>query len=152
MVVSETTASTQLPIGGEERPAADPSAVYDPHDGSVAGHAAAASREQALDAVEAAQKAWPAWAALSATERTRQALAALEDLDADAECSCRPLRFGWERRRSSTMARRSWGGGFRFSGPRDGVAAIWQRYRGPKLHENPRVTSVVRASDIPYWS
>ena len=41
------------------------------------------------------------------------------------------------------------GGGFQFSGPRNGVAAIWHRYGGPKLHENPRVTSVVRASDIP---
>jgi hypothetical protein len=28
------------------------------------------------------------------------------------------------------------GGGFSFSGPRDGVAAIWHRYRGPELHEN----------------
>jgi hypothetical protein len=31
----------------------------------------------------------------------------------------------------------------------NGVAAIWHHYGGPKLHENPRVTSVVRASDIP---
>ena len=29
------------------------------------------------------------------------------------------------------------GGGFGFSDPRNGVAAIWHRYRGPKLHENP---------------
>jgi hypothetical protein len=29
------------------------------------------------------------------------------------------------------------GGGFGFSGPRDGVAAIWHRYRGDKLHEKP---------------
>ena len=29
------------------------------------------------------------------------------------------------------------GGGFGFGGPRDGVAAIWHRYRGPVLHEDP---------------
>jgi acyl-CoA reductase-like NAD-dependent aldehyde dehydrogenase len=84
MALSETTASTHLLIGGEERPAGNTFAVYDPHDGSVAGHAAAATREQALDAVAAAQKAWPAWAALTAAERAQQALAALGDLDVDA--------------------------------------------------------------------
>jgi LysR substrate binding domain len=42
-------------------------------------------------------------------------------------------------------------GGFQFSGPRNGVAAIWHRYGGPKLHENPRVTSVLRARHS-YWS
>jgi hypothetical protein len=29
------------------------------------------------------------------------------------------------------------GGAFGFGGPRDGVAAIWHRYRGPWLHEDP---------------
>jgi len=29
------------------------------------------------------------------------------------------------------------GGGFGFGGPRDGVAAIWHRYRGPQLHDDP---------------
>jgi hypothetical protein len=29
------------------------------------------------------------------------------------------------------------GGGFGFGGPRHGVAAIWHRYRGPLLHEDP---------------
>jgi acyl-CoA reductase-like NAD-dependent aldehyde dehydrogenase len=84
MALSETTASTQLLIGGQERPALDAFPVYDPHDGSVAGHAAAASREQAQDAVDAAQAAWPAWAALTAAERAQRSLAALADLDADA--------------------------------------------------------------------
>ncbi len=84
MAVSETMASTQLLIGGEERPAENAFAVYDPHDGSVAGHAAAASAEQAVEAIEAAQRAWPAWAALGAAERAHRALAALEGLDADA--------------------------------------------------------------------
>jgi acyl-CoA reductase-like NAD-dependent aldehyde dehydrogenase len=84
MALSETVASTQLLIGGEERPAPDTFAVYDPHDGSVAGHAAAASREQALDAVAAARAAWPAWAALTAADRAERALASLEGLDADA--------------------------------------------------------------------
>lgn len=31
------------------------------------------------------------------------------------------------------------GGGFSFSGPRCGVGAIWHRYRGPQLHEDPFV-------------
>ena len=84
MALSETLASTHLLIGGEERPAADTFAVYDPHDGAVAGHAAAASHEQALDAVHAAQTAWPAWAALTAVERAQRAIAALGGLDADA--------------------------------------------------------------------
>lgn len=29
------------------------------------------------------------------------------------------------------------GGGFGFAGPRDGLGAIWHRYRGPLLHEDP---------------
>ena len=84
MALSETTATTQLLIGGEERAAPDVFGVYDPHDGSVAGHAAAATRDQALDAVEAAQAAWPSWAALSPTDRAERALAALDGLEADA--------------------------------------------------------------------
>jgi acyl-CoA reductase-like NAD-dependent aldehyde dehydrogenase len=84
MALSETMASTQLLIGGEERPAADTFAVHDPHDGSVAGHAAAASREQATDAIDAAHRAGPAWAELTAAERAQRALAALDGLDADA--------------------------------------------------------------------
>jgi len=40
-------------------------------------------------------------------------------------------------------------GGFLFSGARSGAAVIWQRYGGPKQHENARVASVVRAGDIP---
>src|ERR1700729_3922682 len=84
MALSETTASTQLLIGGEERPAADSFEGYVPHDGSVAGHAAAATREQAVEAVDAAQTAWPTWAASSATERAQRVLAALDGLEADA--------------------------------------------------------------------
>lgn len=33
--------------------------------------------------------------------------------------------------------RRVTAGGFGFGGPRTGVAAIWHRYRGPQLSENP---------------
>jgi acyl-CoA reductase-like NAD-dependent aldehyde dehydrogenase len=84
MALSETTASMQLLIGGEERPAADSFAVLDPHDGSVIARAGAASSEQAEEAVRAAHAAWPAWAALPAAERAQRTLAALEGLDADA--------------------------------------------------------------------
>lgn len=83
MTVSETILSTPLLIGGEEREAADSFAVHDPHDGSVIGHAAAASQQDALDAVAAAQRAWPAWAALSAAERIDLCLKALETLPSD---------------------------------------------------------------------
>jgi acyl-CoA reductase-like NAD-dependent aldehyde dehydrogenase len=84
MALSETTASMQLLIGGEERLAADSFAVLDPHDGSVIARAGAASSEQAEEAVRAAHAAWPAWAALPAAERAQRTLAALEGLDADA--------------------------------------------------------------------
>jgi len=83
MAVSETSTSTPLLINGEERETADSFAVHDPHDGSVIGHAAAASEQDALDAVAAAQAAWPAWAAISAAERAQIALRALEGLDSD---------------------------------------------------------------------
>ncbi len=33
--------------------------------------------------------------------------------------------------------RRVTGGGFEFSGPRRGVAAIWHQYRGPRLSDDP---------------
>jgi hypothetical protein len=46
------------------------------------------------------------------------------------------------------MARRSRAEASSFPGPRNRVAAIWHRYRGPKLHGNPRVASVVQVSDI----
>jgi len=83
MAVSETILSTPLLIGGEERETAESFAVLDPHDGSVIGHAAAATEQDALDAVTAAERAWPAWAALSAAERVDICLRAVEGLAGD---------------------------------------------------------------------
>jgi len=86
MTLSDTTLTTELLIGGEERPAAETFPVFDPaHAGTIIGHAAAASAADAQDAVRAAHEAWPAWAARTATERTALVLAALEGLDSDAE-------------------------------------------------------------------
>jgi acyl-CoA reductase-like NAD-dependent aldehyde dehydrogenase len=80
-----TEISTPLLIDGQERAASATFPVYDPAaNGTVIGHAAAASADDALDAVAAANQAWPAWAALSAAERTAICLKALEGLDEDA--------------------------------------------------------------------
>jgi acyl-CoA reductase-like NAD-dependent aldehyde dehydrogenase len=83
MAISEAVTNTPLVINGEERETAESFAVYDPHDGSVIGHAASASAQDALDAVDAAQRAWPAWAALSAAERIEICLKALDTLGDD---------------------------------------------------------------------
>ena len=85
MAVSDTTVTTPLLIAGEERHTGDTFAVHNPHDGSVVGHAAAASSQDALDAVAAAQSAWPAWAARPVSERVQLTLAALDGLAADAD-------------------------------------------------------------------
>jgi acyl-CoA reductase-like NAD-dependent aldehyde dehydrogenase len=82
MAISEAV-TTPLVINGEDRSTAESFAVYDPHDGSVVGHAAAATTQDALDAVAAAERAWPAWAALSAAERIDICLKALETLPDD---------------------------------------------------------------------
>ncbi len=84
--VSDTSISTALLIGGEERETAATFPVYDPAQaGAVVGYAAAASESDAQDAVQSAQQAWPAWAALSAAERTAVVLKSLDGLDADAD-------------------------------------------------------------------
>jgi len=78
--------STPLLIAGQERVAAQTFPVYDPaHAGTIIGHAAAGSADDALDAVASASEAWPAWAALSAAERVAIVLKALDGLDADAD-------------------------------------------------------------------
>jgi len=79
--------STPLLIGGAERPGgAGTFPVYDPaHSGSIIGHAAAASADDALAAVAAAEAAWPAWSALSAAERVGIVLKALAGLEADID-------------------------------------------------------------------
>ncbi|HEX3804451.1 MAG TPA: aldehyde dehydrogenase family protein [Solirubrobacteraceae bacterium] len=82
MAISEAV-TTPLVINGEDRSTAESFAVYDPHDGSVVGYAAAATTQDALDAVAAAERAWPAWAALTAAERIDICLAALETLPND---------------------------------------------------------------------
>jgi acyl-CoA reductase-like NAD-dependent aldehyde dehydrogenase len=83
MAISEAVINTPLVINGEDRPTADSFAVLDPHDGSIIGHAASATAQDALDAVSAAERAWPAWAALSAAERIDICLKALETLPTD---------------------------------------------------------------------
>jgi acyl-CoA reductase-like NAD-dependent aldehyde dehydrogenase len=83
----ETGNSIEAPallIGGEEYAADDTLTVWNPHDGSVVGHAPAADTEQALAAVTAAEQAWPGWAALSPTERIERLLGALSDMESDA--------------------------------------------------------------------
>ncbi len=91
MAVSETILSTPLLIGGEERETTETFAVHDPHDGSLIGHAAAASERDALDAVAAAERAWPAWAALSAAQRVEACLSALETLPSDLQARAEVL-------------------------------------------------------------
>ena len=84
MAIGEAV-STPLVINGEERTTGEKLAVHDPHDGSLVGHAAAASRQDALDAVSAAERAWPGWAALPVAERIEVCLKALESLPGDLE-------------------------------------------------------------------
>ncbi|MGH2851618.1 MAG: aldehyde dehydrogenase family protein [Solirubrobacteraceae bacterium] len=86
MALSDTTLTSELLIGGDERLAAETFPVHDPaRSGTLVGHAAAASAADAEDAARAAHQAWPAWAARSATERAQLVLAALEGLDADGD-------------------------------------------------------------------
>jgi acyl-CoA reductase-like NAD-dependent aldehyde dehydrogenase len=82
MAIGEAV-STPLVIDGEERSTGESFAVVDPHDGSVIGHASAASTQDALDAVSAAERAWPGWAGLSAAERIDICLKALGTLEED---------------------------------------------------------------------
>src|SRR5579875_3562706 len=84
MAISEAV-STPLVINGEERDTSEKLAVKDPHDGSLVGHAAAATTQDALDAVSAAERAWPAWAALPVAERIEMCLKALDGLEADLD-------------------------------------------------------------------
>ncbi|MGH2862648.1 MAG: aldehyde dehydrogenase family protein [Solirubrobacteraceae bacterium] len=84
MAISEAV-STPLLIDGEERLTGEKLAVHDPHDGSLIGHAAASSTQDALDAVAAAQRAWPGWAARPAAERIEICLRALETLPNDLD-------------------------------------------------------------------
>ncbi len=84
MAIGEAV-STPLVIDGEERGTEETLAVYDPHDGSLVGRAAAASVQDALDAVSAAERAWPGWAALPVAERIDLCLGALESLGDDLD-------------------------------------------------------------------
>lgn len=85
-----TTTSADLYIDGAVVESTDRLEIYDPADpGQLVGSAAAASREQAMDAVQAAKRAFPAWSARSPRERARLVLASLAALgehhEADAE-------------------------------------------------------------------
>jgi acyl-CoA reductase-like NAD-dependent aldehyde dehydrogenase len=82
----DSTITTPLLIGGDERATAESFAVRDPSAGDViVGYASAASAADAQDAVSAAHAAWPAWAALSASERAATVIGALSGLDGDAD-------------------------------------------------------------------
>ncbi|BDZ46194.1 aldehyde dehydrogenase family protein [Naasia aerilata] len=75
---SPVAVATRLYIDGEEVDGGDGVlTVVDPARGGTIGTAAAATREQALDAVRAANAAFPAWAALSPQERAAQIDAAV---------------------------------------------------------------------------
>jgi acyl-CoA reductase-like NAD-dependent aldehyde dehydrogenase len=70
--------TTRLFIGGEEVDGAEGVlTIADPAHGGTVGTAAAASRDQALEAVQAAKAAFPGWSALSPQERAAQIDAAV---------------------------------------------------------------------------
>lgn len=86
---AEGTPSTPLYYGGQEHPTEQTLIITNPAKPSeVVGHAAAASRKQALSAVAAAKDAFPAWAALSPGERaaylTQANATVTVDVEADA--------------------------------------------------------------------
>lgn len=87
----EPEITTGLFIDGSTVDTSDSLSVVDPADGSLVGHAAAATAEQAADAVAAADRAFPAWAALSAAERAAMLAAALEPLEADRPATAEVL-------------------------------------------------------------
>ncbi|MET1035507.1 MAG: aldehyde dehydrogenase family protein [Arthrobacter sp.] len=86
---TDTATTTGLYYGGADHDAGETFDVPDPsRSGALAGRAAAATREQALDAVAAARDAFPAWSARPAAERAallREAAAAvLASVEEDA--------------------------------------------------------------------
>ncbi len=83
-------ASTDLYMDGRAVQATDRLEIRDPgRPDEVVGHAAAATRDQALSAVEAAKRAFPTWSARTPQERAELVLASLRELavhhEADAE-------------------------------------------------------------------
>ena len=87
---ARTLVQTSLYIDGQELAGPAELTVKDPaNPAETIGTAAAASREQALDAVAAAKRAFPAWAALTPQERAAKLDASLAVLgqfqEADAE-------------------------------------------------------------------
>ncbi|HEY4616076.1 MAG TPA: aldehyde dehydrogenase family protein [Citricoccus sp.] len=85
----ETPTRTPLYYGGREHQSDRTLTITNPaRPSEVVGEAAAATRDQALEAVAAAKEAFPAWAALSAAERaahlTEAAGAIMENSEAEA--------------------------------------------------------------------
>jgi acyl-CoA reductase-like NAD-dependent aldehyde dehydrogenase len=95
-VAKRAIAATRLFIDGSEVAASDRLEVRDPaRPYEVVGHAAAASRSQALEAVAAAKRAYPAWSRRSPQERAEAVMASLRGLpeqhEADAELLTREI-------------------------------------------------------------
>jgi acyl-CoA reductase-like NAD-dependent aldehyde dehydrogenase len=87
---------TDLFIDGDVVPTSYRIEIRDPaRPEDVVGHAAAACREQALDAVQAAKRAFPAWSARAPQERADLILASIRGLavhhDVDAEILTREI-------------------------------------------------------------
>lgn len=86
---AEAPTRTPLYYGGREHQAARTLTITNPaRPSEVVGEAAAATRDQALEAVAAAKEAFPAWAALSPVERaahlTEAAGAIMQDSETEA--------------------------------------------------------------------
>ena len=84
METDNSIVAPSLLIGGEEYGSDDRLEVWNPHDGTLVGHAPAADDHQAQAAVGAAESAWPAWSALPTLDRIERLLAALVGLKSDA--------------------------------------------------------------------
>lgn len=88
MNIQNDTITTDLFIGGEERPAEGGRqyALYNPaRPEELVGHAASASANDVDQAVKAAHGAFPAWAALSHGERAEKLRAVADALSADED-------------------------------------------------------------------
>jgi acyl-CoA reductase-like NAD-dependent aldehyde dehydrogenase len=84
--------NTGIYIGGTERFTADHLTVRDPANPErVVGTAAAATKEDAVEAVQSALAAYPAWSAISAAERAAKVVASLDALAADNDENARIL-------------------------------------------------------------
>lgn len=82
----QTPTSTPLFYGGQEHQSDQTLTIKDPaRPSEVVGQAAAATRDQALEAVAAAKDAFPSWAELTGPERAQQLTAAAGSIMANSE-------------------------------------------------------------------